>query len=766
MMAPDREQLRAALAHVQPHSRETWLRMGMAVKSELGDDGYGLWDEWSQRDDSYNQRDARAVWRSIQPTGKVTVGTLFHEAQRNGFRSNGSRPAQPPSPEETAEREVRARLADEREQRKHADAAITAKSVLDKTLPARADHPYLERKHVPPVVTLRELLAAELARLIGYAPTSSGEPLAGRVLIAPVRIGNAPSTLEFIDETGRKSALAGGAKSGGFWSAQKLPDGDGTGLTLLLAEGVATAITGLIASGHPAFAALSCGNLTKAATELRARYPKAQIIVLADLGNGERHAHEAAHAVGGLVAIPDFGNDRPEGATDLNDLLVHRGAEAVGRAIGNAKAPDIAEHQTAAPNAVAADPEGAPWPVAMDEAALHGIAGEFVRMVEPDTEADPAGLLVQFLIGFGALVGRGPHYRVEGAEHHANLFALLVGATSKGRKGTAWSRVREVFQRVPGWKPEVSGASTGEGLKFNVRDAKEATKKKQSGETVTEVIDEGVTDKRLLVQEGEFAAVLRAVERQGNTLSATVREAWDSGNLRTLTRTDPITATGAHICIVGHITADELRGELTATDKANGFANRFLFVAVKRSKELAFGGAEPDERYQDLTFRLQGLADRARTCGRLGMTEGAKTVWRAVYSALSAGGDGLHGAVTARAEAQTIRLALVYGLLDGADAIDVPHLRAALAVWEYCDATAKHVFGASLGDRIADDIMRRLRIAGDAGLTRTEISAALGRNTLAERIGAALDLLKRRGMATCSSVSSGGRPVETWRAAK
>jgi len=115
----------------------------------------------------------------------------------------------------------------------------------------------------------------------------------------------------------------------------------------------------------------------------------------------------------------------------------------------------------------------APWPDGMNEAACHGIAGEFVRMVAPDTESDPAGLLMQFLAAFGSLVGRGPHYRVEGAEHHANLFVLLIGQTSKGRKGTAWARVREVFQRVLRWKPEVDGTSTGEGLKYNVRDARE-----------------------------------------------------------------------------------------------------------------------------------------------------------------------------------------------------------------------------------------------------------------------------------------------------
>ena len=127
---------------------------------------------------------------------------------------------------------------------------------------------------------------------------------------------------------------------------------------------------------------------------------------------------------------------------------------------------------------------------------------------------------------------------------------------------------------------------------------------------VTEITDQGVTDKRLFVVESEFASALRAAQRQGSTLSATIREAWDSGNLRTLTKNDPITATGAHICIVGHITADELRAELTATDSANGFANRFLFVAVKRSKLLPFGG-ERRRRGRDRGLRRPVARARA-----------------------------------------------------------------------------------------------------------------------------------------------------------
>jgi hypothetical protein len=115
--------------------------------------------------------------------------------------------------------------------------------------------------------------------------------------------------------------------------------------------------------------------------------------------------------------------------------------------------------------------EQVPWPSPLEGAAFQGLAGEIARAVAPHTEADPSAILLQVLIAFGALVGRGPHVRVEGDEHHANLFALLVGDTAKARKGTSWGRVREIFSRVPGWPEPVNGLSSGEGLKFAVRDA-------------------------------------------------------------------------------------------------------------------------------------------------------------------------------------------------------------------------------------------------------------------------------------------------------
>src|SRR5206468_4028956 len=126
---------------------------------------------------------------------------------------------------------------------------------------------------------------------------------------------------------------------------------------------------------------------------------------------------------------------------------------------------------------------------------------------------------------------------------------------------------------------------------------------------------------------------------------------------------------------IGHVTADELRAELTATDKANGFANRFLFIAARRSKVLPFGGTQIRRDVLDgFTARLRAAATRARGLGVVSMTLGARDAWERVYALLSEGKPGLFGCVTARAEAQVLRLALVYALMDEAETIDKPHL--------------------------------------------------------------------------------------------
>lgn len=371
-MLNDAGRIREALQFIPASDRDTWCRMGMAVKSELGDTGFDVWEAWSLQDESFDANDARAVWKSIRADGKITAGTLFYEAKAHGWHDDGT--YQKPTAEELAERQRIAAERAEKEKaeiaRERADTAAKAAAIWKAANEAKADHRYLSRKHVPAVATLREIDASAAAAILGYVPKSGGDALAGRLLVVPVKQGDALSTLELIDGDGRKTALAGrGTKAGGYWASEQLPKGNGDGLTLLIGEGVATALSGKAASGHPSIAALSASNLPAVAKVMRARYPAAVLVILADLvkatGEPDRHAIEAAQAVGGLLAVPDFGSDRDPDMTDMNDLAQLCGPQAVKRAIANATAPAVATHQADDGNAAAADFDGWPEPQAL-----------------------------------------------------------------------------------------------------------------------------------------------------------------------------------------------------------------------------------------------------------------------------------------------------------------------------------------------------------------------------------------------------------------
>jgi len=396
--------------------------------------------------------------------------------------------------------------------------------------------------------------------------------------------------------------------------------------------------------------------------------------------------------------------------------------------------------------------ESRPWPEPLGDDALIGLPGDVVRTIEPHTEADPVALLVQFLAAFGSLVGRGPHYMVEGDEHHANLFAVLVGESSKARKGTAWGRIRQVFEMIEDpWSKECvhSGLSSGEGLIWQVRDAVSDT-------------DPGIEDKRLLILESEFANILRVMTRDGNTLSRVIRDSWDRGNLATMTKNSPAVATGAHVSIVGHITADELRRYLDRTEAANGFANRFVYLCVRRARLLPHGGALDSAALRPLARRVAEALAAARRLGQIRMAPDTANVWESVYEPLSEGKPGLTGSVTGRAEAQVIRISTLYAMLDGSRTIEAPHLLAGLALWRYAEASAVYVFGQTFGDPVADEILRALKAAPE-GMTRTAISRLFGRHKTAAQINAALETLANSGKAASETIQTDGRPLERWK---
>jgi hypothetical protein len=403
----------------------------------------------------------------------------------------------------------------------------------------------------------------------------------------------------------------------------------------------------------------------------------------------------------------------------------------------------------------------------LPEEALYGLTGEVVRAIEPHSEADSASLLLQLLVGFGSLVGRSAYTAVEADRHGCNLFACVVGQSSKGRKGTSWGHIRRLLSRVdPAWADSRirSGLSSGEGIIWAVRDPIEKRTGKKVGEEVTyetSIDDCGESDKRLLAIESEFASVLKTMDRTGSTLSPILRQAWDSGDLRVMTKNAPAQASASHISIIGHITEEELRRNLTSTEAANGFANRFLWVLSRRSKCLPEGGDLQVEDLDPFVRRLKDVAAAAPYMTELKRNSEAKDLWARVYEQLSEGRPGLIGSVTNRAEAQVLRLSLLYAVLDCSDVIRVPHLVAALAVWQYCEWSAISIFGDSLGYEVADRILANLR-SNPGGLTLTEISALFGRNKNERATRDALSLLQSRRLAYSEKIPTSGRSVERW----
>lgn len=301
-----------ALEYIDAHDRETWLRMGMALKSEFNDAGFAIWDDWSRSAENYSQHDAMIVWRGIKPGGGVGIGSLFHLAREDGWRDDVTYSAATMTPEQIEQRRqarVQATAQAEAEiQQEQVQAAKWAVEIWHRAEPVQVN-PYLERKQVSPTATLRQIDVSIVNEIIGYRLKSRGEELEGDVLVVPMRKAGSTGlcSLEFIDDTGRKTALAGrGTKSGAYWATERFD----SPAILLVGEGVATVLSASQDAQLPAVAALSCGNLKSVAVAMREMHPDAKIIMLADLdrrtGQADQHAIDAAKAVSGFLAVPDF----------------------------------------------------------------------------------------------------------------------------------------------------------------------------------------------------------------------------------------------------------------------------------------------------------------------------------------------------------------------------------------------------------------------------------------------------------------------------
>ena len=410
---------------------------------------------------------------------------------------------------------------------------------------------------------------------------------------------------------------------------------------------------------------------------------------------------------------------------------------------------DQPEQPVQADNGMLVPPAG--WPAPPASTVYHELLGEIVNRIAPHTEADPIAILSQLLVAFGAAVGQGAYFTVEATRHAPNEFMLLVGDSSRARKGSSWDHVhrlittadRSIEHRI------LTGLSSGEGLIWSVRDP--------AGP------DPGHADQRLLVIEPEFASVLKTAGREISTLSPTLRSAWDGRPLAILTRTAPARSSSAHVSLIGHITGHELRRHLTTIELTNGYLNRILLIACRRQRLLPEGGNPDPLANTGLDRILATTIKHAQTAGEIRLAPDARELWHHAYHQLAAqpADDGIVAQITARAEAHVIRLALIYTLADGQPEIGAPHLRAALALHDYAARSASWALTGATGQPLAEHIHTALRQHPD-GLTRSQISNLLSHNQPASEIDTALQALHTNGRATVTQRATGGRPAQLW----
>lgn len=389
------------------------------------------------------------------------------------------------------------------------------------------------------------------------------------------------------------------------------------------------------------------------------------------------------------------------------------------------------------------------WPT-LEAAALYGLAGDIVRAIELETEADPAALLATLLAGFGNAIGSSAHARVQGDLHPARLFVAIVGKTSTGGKGTSLATIRPFLTTAyPEWFEgcRKSGFGSGEGLIAELSGAHRAKDEKSP------------VEKRVFVVEAEFARLLTINAREGSTSSPILRSAWDEGRLELRLSKTYALAKDAHVSLLAHITPEELREKLRSTDVAAGFANRVLFVLARRARKLPSGGNIPEQLVAEFSGRLREAMQFARGVELVQRTPEAEALWAQLYHG-EPDREGIVGMVCDRWQAQKLRLSVTYALLDRSAMIRSEHVRAAEAFWRYCVASAEWIWGSTSGNDIVDRLLEKLRSVYPAGITRDEARGLFARHVSSDRLASAIDDLCRRGLARIEKEPTEGRPRE------
>jgi hypothetical protein len=391
-------------------------------------------------------------------------------------------------------------------------------------------------------------------------------------------------------------------------------------------------------------------------------------------------------------------------------------------------------------------------PPKSDPAMFYGLAGDVARTAAAGTEVNPVSAAAAFLSFLSANVGRDVYLPIGNVWHHPRLFTNHVGRSGRGGKGDSVglvNRIRRRMEEVYGGllgQSHTGGLSTREGLALLLHDGYTEGKKEVPP----------VDDKRLWVVESEFANVLHQSKRDGNTLSAALRDAWDGTSIKPAIKTSRVWASRPHIGLHCNVTPGELLALLQARELTNGFANRFLFVWAENTGLVPFPQPTDTaivkalaERVAEVVSFAKGKYPAAQDTRRMSLSPSAASLYAKEYPRLRrpAGGDRIR-AVLERQAPYALRIAMLFALTDKTLVINDLHLRAALAWVKYAADSVRFIFaeqrGAEQDEQTEDDARVILNFLGQQpnGATATGINNdAFGKKASSDRIQKAIRLL-------------------------
>jgi len=387
-----------------------------------------------------------------------------------------------------------------------------------------------------------------------------------------------------------------------------------------------------------------------------------------------------------------------------------------------------------------------------DPSCLYGLVGDVAQAGSANTEANRFAIAAAMLAYLGAAVGRGPFMPIGDDWNHARLFMVHVGRSSRGRKGTAKKLIFRINNAVKALDeylvPQVhrGGLSTREGLALMIHDGYKDGKNEVPA----------VVDKRLLVVESEFVNILHQSKRDGNTLSAALRDAWDGTSIRPAVKTCRVWATDPHIGMIGDVTPSELRELMHARELTNGFANRFIFFWAEGDKVVPFPKFTAKDVVDGLAARVAQVlrfagADRYVDMDvmRMEFSPEAASFYEQLYRGElrdRSAGEHITGLLDRRAPV-LLRLAMLFALTDQTSIVDVVHVNAAMSWVRYWVDSVKFIFQSAVDEAGAAEVTENARkivvyLTKKGQSTRTELSkGCFGGHVSKDKLDKALDEL-------------------------